>query len=352
MKYMKEINSVLGVEHIIDRADLYNNVLELYRDGRIVDECPIYIKFKDEAAIDAGGVQRDMLSGFWEVAYKKLFEGSSLLTPMVHPQIDLTLFPILGRILSHGYLVTGFLPIRIALPTLLSTLLGPSVEIRKDIVTEALLDFITDNDRKTIKEALAVKVESFPPSVMQDLLDTLANFGCRSPPKPSTLSSVIEQVGRCEFIVKPAAGIGLINSGIPKKHRDFWMKLSVEGVKKVYDNLTISSDKILGLLDFPLFCTPQEERVSRYLRTLVSRLNTEKLRHLMRFITGSSVCSENAIHVQFNRLTGLARRPIAHTCNSTLELPVDYINYSDFYEEIYCFLTQTENEFYWRMDSL
>ena len=277
-------------------------------------------KFKDEAAIDAGGVQRDMLSGFWEVAYKKLFEGSSLLTPMVHPQINLTLFPILGHILSHGYLVTGFLPTQIALLTLLSILLGPPVKIRNDIITEALLEFVTDNDRKIIKEALAVNVESFPPNVMQDLIGILANFVCRSPPKPSTLTSIIEQVGICEFIVKPAAGIRLINSGIPKSHQNFWMDLSIDGVKKIYDNLTISSDKILSLLVFPEFCTPQEERVSGYLRTLVCRLNIEKLQHLMRFITGSSVCSENIIRVQFNGLTGLARRPIAHTCNSTLEL--------------------------------
>ena len=349
---MKEINSVLGMEHIIDRADLYKNVLDLYRDGGIVDECPIYIKYKDEAAIDGGGVQRDMLSGFWEVAYKKLFEGSSLLTPMVHPQIDLTLFPILGRILSHGYLVTGFLPIRIALPTLLSILLGPPVEIRKDILTDALLDFVTDNERKIIKEALALDVDSFPPSIMQNLLGILANFGCRSPPKPSTLANIIEQVARYEFIVKPAAGIGLINTGIPNKHRNFWTKLSAEGVKKVYDDLTISSEKVLNLLLFPQSCTPQEERVSGYLRTLVCRLNPENLRHLMRFITGSSVCSEKSIHVEFNGLTGLARRPIAHTCDSTLELPVTYTNYSDFYEEICCFLTHTENEFSWRMDSL
>ena len=52
------------MEHIIDRADPCNKILELYCDGRIVDECLIYIKFKDEAAIDASGVQRDMLSVF------------------------------------------------------------------------------------------------------------------------------------------------------------------------------------------------------------------------------------------------------------------------------------------------
>lgn len=95
LNYMKDINSVYGMEHTIERANSYQNMIELYRDSGIVKECPIFIKYKGEAAVDEGGVQRDMFSGFWEITYKKLFEGSSLLTPMLHPQIDLTVFPIL-----------------------------------------------------------------------------------------------------------------------------------------------------------------------------------------------------------------------------------------------------------------
>lgn len=353
LNFMKEIDSAFGIEHTIDRANLYEDVLELYRNSGIANECPIYIKYKGEAAVDAGGVQRDMLSGFWEVAYKKLFEGSSLLTPMLHPHIDLTTFPLLGRILSHGYLVTGFLPVRIALPTLLSILLGPTEEVQPDILINALIDFVTDDERKTIREALTFKnMQSFPEYMIQDLLTILTNFGCRLPPKPSTLESIIQQVARYEFITKPAAGIGLINSGIPPKHRKFWKQQSTDKIRELYEKLTISSRKVLSLINFPQFCTVQEQRVCGYLRTLIGQLSMEDLRHLMCFITGSSVCSENNINIQFNGLTGLARRPIAHTCDSTLELPVAYCNYSDFHEEISSILTETENDFSWKMDSL
>ena len=53
-----------------------------------------------ELAIDEGRVQRDIYSAFWEQAYKKLFEGAPVLTPMIHPQMDMSVFPITGRILS------------------------------------------------------------------------------------------------------------------------------------------------------------------------------------------------------------------------------------------------------------
>ena len=349
---MKQIKSVVGMEHIIERANLYEDVIELYRNGSIINECPIYITYKGEAAVDGGGVQRDMFSGFWQIAYKKLFEGSSLLTPMLHPQTDLTTFPILGSILSHGYLVAGILPVRIALPTLLCILLGPTTLVPQDILTDALLDFVTNDERRTIQNAITFRSEdAFPDYILEELITILANFGCRLPPKPSTLVTIIQQVARHEFITKPAAGIGLINSGIPKNHREFWNKLSTKKVQKLYENLNLSSKKVLNLFCFPEFCNPQE-RVGGYLRTMVGNLNMEDLRHLMRFITGSSVCSESKISIQFNGLTGLARRPIAHTCDCTLELPTAYCNYDDFYEEFCSILAQTSNDFAWRIDVL
>ena len=38
---------------------MYDDVLDLYQEGSIVGECPIFIEFKGELAIDEGGVQRD-----------------------------------------------------------------------------------------------------------------------------------------------------------------------------------------------------------------------------------------------------------------------------------------------------
>ena len=49
--------------------------------------------------------------------------------PMIHPQITISTFAIVGRIISHGYLVVGMLPDHISLPVLISAILGPSVKI-------------------------------------------------------------------------------------------------------------------------------------------------------------------------------------------------------------------------------
>jgi len=138
----KEAHSVFGNEHCIEWSNVYQNVIDLYKTNEIIHECPIFIKFKGEKAVDNGIVQCDMYSSFWEIAYKKLFEGAMLLTPMVHPQMDLGIFPIIGHILSHGYLTAGILPVRITLPTLICMLLGPTASVSKEVLLDTFLDYV------------------------------------------------------------------------------------------------------------------------------------------------------------------------------------------------------------------
>ena len=150
---MRSINAGPSLQYSVDRQFLFRDVIALYRRQEIVNECPIAITFVDEIDVHRGGVQRDMYSGFWEKAYS-LFDGSILVTLMVHPQTDMSVLPILGRILSHGYLVAEFLPLRIALPTLTAMLLGPSTPIATNVVLESFLDFISNVERTTFKRAL------------------------------------------------------------------------------------------------------------------------------------------------------------------------------------------------------
>lgn len=55
--YMKSVNAVAGLEHTIKRSNLFEDVIDLYREGSIVGECPIKIEFLDEIAVDHGGLQ-------------------------------------------------------------------------------------------------------------------------------------------------------------------------------------------------------------------------------------------------------------------------------------------------------
>lgn len=349
---MESINATRGQVRNIGRKTIFEDVVDLYSIGEIVGECPIEIKYVTEDAIDDGGVQRDMFSGFWEEAYAKLFEGSNVLIPMVHPHMDMMVFSTLGRILSHGYLVCGHLPVRIALPTLMCMILGPSTKVPVKILLDAFLDYISYTERDTLKEALKLVDGKFPASVQDTLLTILSKFGCRRLPTPNTLMSCIQRVAEYEFIAKPAAAISLVHSGIPSSHKAFWKSKSIDEISQIFCDLTVSAAKICELLVLPATEHANEERVYGYFTTMIGNMGTDELRSLVRFITGSSVCSSKDILVTFNSVSGLARCPSAHTCDSTIELSSTYMNYEEFYADFQAILSKVNREFAFRMDAL
>ena len=75
--------TVSGLKSLFPRY----SIIHLMSCREVNKDLPGYalIGFFNERAVDCGGVCRDMLSGFWEETYTKLFDGhgSTLLTPVV-----------------------------------------------------------------------------------------------------------------------------------------------------------------------------------------------------------------------------------------------------------------------------
>ena len=70
-----------------------------------------------------------------------------------------------------------------------------------------------------------------------------------------------------------------------------------------------------------------KDRVFHYLKTYIRGCKQEELHLFLRFMTGSSVLIGKKL---FNSLSGLGRRPISHTCDSNLELPINYSSFPEF----------------------
>ena len=86
--YMQETNAVIGILHEVDRNNLFEDVIDLYGEGEIVGEYPIFVKYKDEIGIDEGGLSRDMFTSILNYVrrlYKPCSNGSS-------PDKDVILF--------------------------------------------------------------------------------------------------------------------------------------------------------------------------------------------------------------------------------------------------------------------
>lgn len=109
-------------------------------------------------------------------------------------------------------------------------------------------------------------------------------------------------------MIKPAASVSLINSGVPPNHRGYWSRKSSSDVQEMYQRLSLSPGKVksLSLLSFPETYNQLEARTAGYLHTMVGNMQQEELRHFMRFVTGSYVCISPEIRITFNCRSGLA----------------------------------------------
>lgn len=337
-----------GLTRTICRSRLYDDVLSLFADDSPTQEYPFYIQFEGEQAIDCGGVARDLFSGFWEEAVKRVFDGSNLMIPAIHPEIDMQVFPILGRLVSHGFLACSYLPVVIAFPTLVSVLLGPNTVVPDSILLNTFPDLLTDLESSIVREAIEC-TSPFSQELKKSLIDVLARFGCREIPTNETIRTLLIRISQYELLSKPLAAITLMNSGIPCVHKVWWQRKSVDELYEVYIALTATPAKVLKVIYAETF-NQSEERMMTYLRQFIGGMKQDMIRRFLRFTTGSSVCLSRSINVVFNKSSGFSRHPVSHTCSCTLELPTTYNSYPEFTYEFQQLLMQPENE--WRMDAV
>lgn len=344
-----------GKIHVLDRATIFEDMVKLYATQlqKIVLEFPFRTAFAGEKAIDSSGVTRDVFSAFFEEAYIRLFDGASLLTPADFPNVEMPPLATLGAIISHAYLMTGVLPVKVAFPALAAMLLPNPGNLPDEILTRSFIDSLSCLDASVFREAMtAVKAgaKSFSATIQSALVTVLSRFGVREVPNPSTLLKLIAGVAKYHFLRKPASAIAEISSGIPEVHTPFWRQMDTSELYSIYKALQASPAKVLSMLDSEVVTmNPNEERVLSYVEQFIGNMKEDEVRAFLRFVTGSAVCSANVIHINFNQLEGFARRPIAHTCSCTLELPATYRSYLDFAAEFQAILQ--DNEFTWKMDS-
>ena len=134
--------------------------------------------------------------------------------------MDMSVLLTIGRIISHGYLVAGILPIKIALPTLMIILLGSSVIVTNNVLLDTHFDYVTYSEKEIFQQALSMT--SFPQNFQEKLINILSLYGCRKIPKPTEVNKVFQEIAQYEFIYKPSVVINKIYSGIPESHHKFW----------------------------------------------------------------------------------------------------------------------------------
>ena len=102
--------------------------------------------------------------------------------------MDVTTLQVLGRILSFGYIACGFLPVRIAFPTLASILLHPLPDIPPEMLVQTFKECLNPVDTATLKEAFACR-SPFLQRLVNRLINIFSHFDCLAFPNTTIPSS-------------------------------------------------------------------------------------------------------------------------------------------------------------------
>ena len=346
---MKSLNTKFFPAHNINRSTILDDVIALFDNEDVLNHYPLKIHFVGERAIDTGGVCRDMLDEFWQAAYVHHFDGSNLLVPLVNAHTNMTVLHALGKVMSHGYIFCSVLPTRIVFPTLYACIAGVDAKVPTPILLGSFIDYLTTVEQSVVKKGLGVKASEFSIDLQTQLIDILDRFGSRKVPKPDNLRQLLIEAAEYEFLHKPLAAISCIHAGMPPQELPFWHKYTVDQLYTIFQCLTASPTKVLELIEEPVMLNAGEKRVLQFLQQFIGNISNEEVGHFLRFVTGSSVCPTKKIQITFNRASGFARRPIAHTCALTLELSTDYANYMQFSSEMRAVLSDESS---WFMDAI
>ena len=352
-RFMDSQSLTCGIPVTVSRQSLFGDVLLLYqqKEQHILQMYPLQVKFRSERGVDAGGLTRDMFSGFFQEAYKKLFDGSALLCPVVHPGMNMSTLTTLGRVISHAYLVTGLLPTRISFPCLAQILLG-QIEIPDDVLFHSFVDNISSHEADIIRRAMnevAMGVKCFSSSLQSDLVSALSRFNIRVMPIPDNFRENMINIARYELISKPLCAVQALSSGIPSQHRSFWQSISLSELLSIYRAQSVSRSVTLKMFQDAEGRHGSEARILCYLRQYIGNMSSDELSTFLRFVTGAATCSALKVSVIFNGTTGCSRRPIVHTCGPVLELSTSYQTYNEFVEE---FRSCLQSEYAWITDSV
>ena len=330
----------------VSRESVLPDLLRCYDNDDVVSST-IKVTFTDEEGEDCGGLTQDMFSAFWEQAFDMHFDGEEIKVPFASPSnlhVARNTFEAMGRIFSHGFILTGAIPVRFCQSSVMGAFLG-SQSVPGPVLLRDLLNHVSEREAKVMSLAMsATEKESITDEQEDILFSVFARFAMRIAPLwGESLKDQLIKLARYIFVLRPLCILQWMVDGVPKNHVDeLWSQLNPSDFESLYESLKPSVPRVLQSLRTESDLKPEEEVAFYYLKDFVGNMDQELLERFLRFVTGRPSASLSPITVSFNRAEGLARTPKASTCSNCLVISVCYSTLSEFKKEFTNILLSSE----------
>lgn len=294
--------------------------------GSTIMNMTLKMDFVNEKAIDDAGVSREVYTAFWE-QFLEQGEGETERVPRLRPDFSEAEWQAVGHIWVKGFVDHGVMPVKLSVAFILACISGID-SVDTDILMSSFLNYLPSIERSAVEKALQGTMEE---SDQEDLLDLFTRMGSHFLPPKNSMKSAIETMAHKAILQEPkyiadcfSTPMSLVKLKLPDKES----VLSLRELKKA------TGKRVMQLLETTNVVLSQREQATfNHLQCYVKNADQAKAEKILRFCTGSSVICVDKIMVCFNVETGLNRRPVAHTCGATLEVPSTYSSYPEFRTE-------------------
>ncbi|XP_030580814.1 uncharacterized protein LOC115777119 [Archocentrus centrarchus] len=309
----------------VRRVNVVEDLLAIFMDSSIIT-VTLKMDFVNEKAVDDAGVSREVYTAFWE-QFLEQCEGETERVPRLRPDFGEAEWKAVGHIWVKGLLDYGVIPVRLSKAFILACIHGID-SVDADILMSSFLNYLPPVERSAVEKALNGTMDE---SDEEDLLDLFTRMGSHSLPPQNNMQPAIEAMAHKAILQEPKYVVDCFSTAMACVQ----LKLSNrESVVSLYETKKATGKRVSQLFQTTKVMLSQIEQTTfNHLQRYVKNADESKAEKILRFCTGSSVICVDKILVCFNAETGLNRRPVAHTCGATLEVPCTYTCYPDFRTE-------------------
>lgn len=308
----------------VRRVNTVDDVLNIFMEPKL--NANLKMEFTTEKAVDSDGVSREVYSAFW-ADFLQQCEGEDERVPRLRPDYSEKAWQALGRVWLKGYLDHKIIPIRLSPAFVLACCQGLG-SVDEELLMMSFARFLSENERASLEKALQGNIDE---TAEEDLLDVFSRMGSHCLSSKDNVRAAILTMAHKALLQEPKFIIDCFHSSI---HNAVPTLITKESIMELYESKRPTNKKVAQIIKPSTeSLNPKEQTALNHLLRYVRSIDQRKLEIFLGFCTGSTMLCTDTIEVTFNRLYGLSRRPVAHTCGAVLELPCTYSSYPEFRQE-------------------
>ncbi|CAC5425678.1 unnamed protein product [Mytilus coruscus] len=224
---------------------------------------------------------------------------------------------IIGKIISHAYVLCNYLPQGIS--PLLYIFAGNGI-YTDELLLQTFSAFITETDSKLVNHLLS---NTNWDGLHAEIVNLISTYGGFEVPTKTTVRQSILDLAKITMTVIPCVPISKIKVGMDCYHL-LWNGVTEPVIINLMDQYKPTHLKVINLISYttsddPTLCS-LEEKVKTYFERFIRSLSNKQLLHFLKFWTSSDILCVPRLYVSFNSTQGFNRRPIANTCSATLQI--------------------------------